>query len=188
MCPKLRVKDTTAGTIKKSSEWFFGGSFLLIMGCAAAAAKSLQSCLTLCNPTDGSPPGFFKQEHWSGLPFPSPMHESEKWKWNHSVSHIQLFTTPWTAAHQAPPSIGVSRQEYWSGVPHTVPQIHSPAFWSWMRIQVPACAVLRAYPRPWLSVWWRDMAQQSAGPLSLSDTLSLSTATKPDQESLQKGY
>ena len=50
---------------------------------AAAAAKSLQSCPTLCNPIDGSPPGFpslgfSRQEHWSGLPFPSPMHESEK--------------------------------------------------------------------------------------------------------------
>ena len=50
---------------------------------AAAAAKSLQSCLTLCDPIDGSPPGspslgFSRQEHWSGLPFPSPMHESEK--------------------------------------------------------------------------------------------------------------
>ena len=52
---------------------------------AATAAKSLQSCPTLCNPIDGSPPGslslgFSRQEHWSGLPFPSPMHESEKWK------------------------------------------------------------------------------------------------------------
>ena len=52
---------------------------------AAAAAKSLQSCPTLCDPIDGSlqaPPslGFSRQEHWSGLPFPSPMHESEKWK------------------------------------------------------------------------------------------------------------
>ena len=50
---------------------------------AAAAAKSLQSCLTLCDPTDGNPPGspipgFSRQEQWSGLPFPSPMHESEK--------------------------------------------------------------------------------------------------------------
>ena len=49
----------------------------------AAAAKLLQSCPTLCNPVDGSPPappslGFSRQEHWSGLPFPSPMHESEK--------------------------------------------------------------------------------------------------------------
>ena len=50
---------------------------------AAAAAKSLQSCPTLCDPIDGSPQaplslGFSRQEHWSGLPFPSPMHESEK--------------------------------------------------------------------------------------------------------------
>ena len=49
---------------------------------AAAAAKSLQSCPTLCDPIDGGPLslGFSRQEHWSGLPFPSPMHESEKRK------------------------------------------------------------------------------------------------------------
>ena len=57
---------------------------------AAAAAKSLQSCPTLCNPIDSNSPGtpslgFSRQEHWSGLPFPSPMHESEKWKWSCSV-------------------------------------------------------------------------------------------------------
>ena len=56
----------------------------------AAAAKSPQSCPTLCDPIDGSPPGspslgFSRQEHWSGLPFPSPMQESEKWKWSRSV-------------------------------------------------------------------------------------------------------
>ena len=66
---------------------FFPRSKLLA---AAAAAKSLQSYSTLCDPIDGSPPGspslgFSRQEHWSGLPFPSPMHESEKWKWSHSV-------------------------------------------------------------------------------------------------------
>ena len=63
---------------------------------AAAAAKSLQSCLTLCDPIDGSPPGslslgFSRQEHWSGLPFPSPMQESEKWKWSCSV----VSNSPW---------------------------------------------------------------------------------------------
>ena len=56
----------------------------------AAAAKSLQSCPTLSDPIDCSQPaspslGFSRQEHWSGLPFPSPMHETEKWKWNCSV-------------------------------------------------------------------------------------------------------
>ena len=62
---------------------------------AAVVAKSLQLCLTLCDPIDGCPPGSpvpgilqartLEWEHWSGLPFPSPMHESEKWKWSHSV-------------------------------------------------------------------------------------------------------
>ena len=55
----------------------------IITAAAAAAAKSLQLCPTLCDPIDGShqaPPslGFSRQEHWSGLPFPSPMHQSEK--------------------------------------------------------------------------------------------------------------
>ena len=50
------------------------------MVAAAAAAKSLQLCPTLCNPIDGSPPGspslgFSRQAHWSGLPFPSPIKE-----------------------------------------------------------------------------------------------------------------
>ena len=58
-------------------------SFKMLFSSAAAAAKLLQSCLTLCDPTDGSPPGslslgFSRKEHWSGLPFPSPMHKSEK--------------------------------------------------------------------------------------------------------------
>ena len=55
---------------------------------AAAAAKLLQSCVTLCDPIGGSPPGspilgFSRQEHWNGLPFPSPVRE--KWKWSRSV-------------------------------------------------------------------------------------------------------
>ena len=57
--------------------------------------------------------GFSRQEYWSGLPFPSPMHESEKGKW----SRVRLLATPWTAAHQTPLSMGFSRQKYWSGVP-----------------------------------------------------------------------
>ena len=57
---------------------------------AAAAANLLQSCPTLCDPIDGSPRGspslgFSRQEHWRGLPFPSAMRESEKWKWRHSA-------------------------------------------------------------------------------------------------------
>ena len=78
---------------------------------AAAAAKSLQSCPV--------PPslGFSRQEHWSGLPFPSPLHESEKGKVKVKLlSHVLLFETPWTAAYQAPPSMGFSRQEYYAKV------------------------------------------------------------------------
>ena len=77
----------------KIAEWYGGfiPSFLRTLHTVFhAAAKSLQSYPTLCDPIDGSPPGspslgFSRQEHWSGLPFPSPMHESEKWKWSHSV-------------------------------------------------------------------------------------------------------
>ena len=80
---------------------------------AAAAAKSLQLCLTLCDPIDGSPPGspvlgLSRQEYWSWLPFPSPMHACML---SH-FSHVQFCATPWTAAHQAPLSTGFSRQEH----------------------------------------------------------------------------
>ena len=83
-----------------------------------AAAKSLQSCPTLCVPIDGSSPGspvsgFSRQEHWSGLPFPSPMHESGNWKVKvKSFSRVRLLATPWIAAYQAPLPMGFSRQEY----------------------------------------------------------------------------
>ena len=85
-----------------------------------AAAKSLQSCPSLCDPIDGRPPGspipgILQARTLDGLPFPSPMHESEKWV--KSLSRVRLLATPWTAAYQAPPSLGFSRQEYWSGVP-----------------------------------------------------------------------
>ena len=62
--------------------------------------------------------GFSRQEHWSGLPFPSPMHGSEKW----NCSVMSDFATLWTAAYQAPLSMGFSRQEYWSGVPLPSPE------------------------------------------------------------------
>ena len=85
------------------------------------AAKSLQSCPTLCNPIDGRPPGSpvpgilqATTREWVAISF------SNAWKWKvkgKSLSHVQLFATPWTAAYQAPPSMGFSRQEYWSGVP-----------------------------------------------------------------------
>ena len=88
---------------------------------AAAAAKLFQSCLTLCDPIDGSPPGSpvpgilqARTLEWVAISF------SSAWKWKvkvKSLSRLWLFATPWTAAYQAPPSMGFSRQEYWSGVP-----------------------------------------------------------------------
>ena len=88
---------------------------------AAAAAKSLKSCPTLWDPVDGSLPGFpepgilqARTLEWVAISF------SNAWKWKVKVkllSSVWLVATPWTAAHQAPPSMGVSRQEYWSGLP-----------------------------------------------------------------------
>ena len=75
-------------------------------------------CVTPSTAVHQIPPslGFYRQEHWSGLPFPSPIHE--KWKVKvKSLSRAWLLATPWTAAYQAPPSMGFSRQEYWNGVP-----------------------------------------------------------------------
>ena len=67
--------------------------------------------------------GFSRHQQWSGLPFPSPVHESEKGKWSQSLSPVWLLATPWTAVHQAPPSMGFSRQEYWSGLPLPSPVV-----------------------------------------------------------------
>ena len=88
---------------------------------AAVAAKSLQSCPTLCDPIDGSPPGSTipgilqaRTLEWVAISFSS----AGKWKVKvKSLSRVRLLATPWTAAYQAPPSMGFSRQEYWSGVP-----------------------------------------------------------------------
>ena len=92
---------------------------------AAAAAKSLQSCPTLCDPIDSSPPGSpvpgILQARilvWVAISF------SNAWRWKvkvKSLSPVRLWATPWTAAYQAPPSMGFSRQEYWSGVPSPSP-------------------------------------------------------------------
>ena len=92
-----------------------------VYAAAATAAKSLQLCLTLCDPIDGSLPGSSvpgilqaRILEWVAISF------SNEWKWKEkvkSLSHARLSVTPWTAAHQAPPSMGFSRQDCWSGVP-----------------------------------------------------------------------
>ena len=90
-------------------------------GLFPAAAKSLQSCPTLCDPIDSSPPGSpipgilqARTLEWVAMFF------SNAWRWKvkgKSLSRVRPSETPWTAAHQTPPSMGFSRQEYWSGVP-----------------------------------------------------------------------
>ena len=87
---------------------------------ADAAAKSHQSCPTLCDPIDGSPPsspvpGVLQARtlEWVAISF------SNAWKWKVKVkllSRVRILGTPWTVAYQPPPSKGFSRQEYWSGL------------------------------------------------------------------------
>ena len=97
-------------------------------------AVLLQSCPTLCDPIDGSLPGFSvpgilqaRTLEWVAISF----YNAQKWKMKvKSLSHIRLLATPWTAAYQAPPSMGFSGQQYWSGVPLPSPfnQVGQPYF------------------------------------------------------------
>ena len=102
----------------------------------AAAAKSLQSCPTLCDPIDDSPPGSpvpgilqVRTLEWVAISF------SNAWKWKvkmKSLSRVQLCATPEMAAHQAPPTLGFSRQEHCSVFPFTSP-MHESEKWKWSR-------------------------------------------------------
>ena len=135
----------------------------------AAAAKSLQLCPTLWDPIDASPPGSAvpgilqaRTLEWVAISF------SNAWKWKVKVkllSPVWLFMTPWTAAYQAPPSMGFSRQEYWSGVPlplHCCPSLqfchdpslpfpHWPVFHSQSGLQPsPALSTSVSLPIDWV--------------------------------------
>ena len=98
------------------------------------AAESLQSCPTLCDPVDSSPPGSpvpgilqARTLEWVAISF------SNAWKWKvkvKSFNRVWLLVTPWTTAYQAPPSMGFSRQEYRSGVP-----LPSPVSWLYPNIK-----------------------------------------------------
>ena len=100
-----------------------------VVNAAAAAAKSLQSCLTQCDPIDGSPPGSpvpgilqARTLEWVAISFS----KARKWKVKvKSLSRVWRFAIPWNAAHQAPPSMGLFRQEYWSGLPLSSSPAHS---------------------------------------------------------------
>ena len=109
--PHLRGEDDHTG----------GQLFHKVVHLSFAIAKLLPSCPTLCDPIDGSPPGFpvtgilqARTLEWVAISF------SNAWKWKvkvRSLSHVRLSVTPWTADFQAPPSMRFSRQKYWSGVP-----------------------------------------------------------------------
>ena len=120
---------------------------------SSATAKSLQSCLTLCDPIDGSPPGSpvpgilqARTPEWVAISF------SSAWKWKvkvKSLGRVQLLATQWTAAHQAPPSMGFSRQEYWSGVPSSSLFLSSSRY---KIIQVFSSQVGIYQNRPWIGL------------------------------------
>ena len=106
--------------VRNTFTLYFNFRHFIVWLCAAAAAKSLQSCPTLCDPIDGSPPGSpvpgilqARTLEWVTISF------SNAWKWKvkvKSLSRARLLAIPWTSAFQAPPSMGFSRQEYWSRV------------------------------------------------------------------------
>ena len=123
-------------------------------------AKSLQSCPTLCNPIDGSPPGSpvpgIPQEktlEWVAISF------SNAWKWKvkvKSLSRVLLLVTPRTAAYQAPLSMGFSREEYLSGVPLPSP-LTCLTRHIWTRAQILIFSDLHTW------FWWAPGWSESAG-------------------------
>ena len=144
----------------------------------AAASKLLQSCLTLCDPTDGSPPGSpipgilqARTLEWVAIS------SSNAWKWKvkvKSLSRVQLLATPWTAAYQASPSMGFSRQEYWSGVPLDTFKLHmwltlyfsffswTLLFWTQAFLMILCMFVAISFSSADYQIFWRDdeMCQQ----------------------------
>ena len=124
----------------------------------AAAAKTLQSCPTLCDPIDISPPGSpfpgilqARTLEWVTISFS----KASKWKVKvKSLSRVQLLATPWTAAYQAPPSMGFSRHEYWSGVPLPSPissLLNRPVTWFVTRTCLTPKYILNCSPK-WASL------------------------------------
>ena len=146
--------------------------------CTAAAAKSLQSCLTLCDPIESSPPGSTipgilqaRTLEWVAISF------SKAWKWKvkvKSLSRVQLFATPCIAAYQALPSMGFSRQESWSRMPSPSP---------------PTSQVLRKLPAGSSVSRPRRFSSCSAFPTSswiLQLTIHLLWAPFPDEMNTQR--
>jgi len=109
------------------------------------------------HPTDGSPPGSpvpgilqARTLEWVAISF------SSAWKWKVKVkllSRVWLLVTPWTVAHQAPPSMGFSRQEYWSGVPLPSPKASSDNHFAFLHFFFfGVVLVLASYTMLWTSI------------------------------------
>ena len=115
-------------SLREKERWAKLSSSVLIV-CTAAAVASHQLCLTLCDPTDGSPPGFpvpgilqARTLEWVGNIYSTPLRQKEVENVRGQCvlscfSRVQLFATLWPVAHQAPLPMGFSSQEYWSGLP-----------------------------------------------------------------------
>ena len=136
-------------------------SLYSILYAAAAAAKSLQSCPTLWDPMDSSPPvspvsGILQARtlEWVAISFSNAWKGKVKVK---SLSRVQPSATPWTAAHQAPPSMGFSRQEYWSGC-HRLLQassiVHCYSHHLWENLHFFLC-----FPHPLMVTWSPHLAK-----------------------------
>ena len=154
---------------------------------AAAAAKSLQSCPTLCDPRDGSPPGSSipgilqaRTLEWVAISF------SNAWKWKvkvkvKSLSRVQLFATPWTAAYQAPPSVGFfqARVLEWGAIAFSVPSLC-------ISVYTPSSSLSRYSGK---SRHLRKLPQHSSPPTwasSLGSTLFMRLRCLPEVDSLPR--
>ena len=128
---KFSNKTLRSGTVRL---------LILKVRCQVCCWSITNQCLTLCDPRDSSPPGSTvpgtlqaRTLEWVAISFSNAWKRKVKVK---SLSRVLLLATPWTAAHQAPLSMGFSRQEYWSGVPSPSPQERfscvqfSQYFWS----------------------------------------------------------
>ena len=126
---KLNIKKTKIMASRLITSWQIYGEKVetetVFVFSSVQFSSVTQSCLILCDPIDGSPPGspfpgilLARTLEWVAISF------SNAWKWKvkvDSLSHVLLLATPWTAAYQAPLSTGFSRQEYWSGMPSPSP-------------------------------------------------------------------
>ena len=139
LCPQVRKLCGCAATslgdeLPSEHRQDVSSGYTQVRAKAAAAAKSLHSCPTLYDPIDSNAPGspvpgilLARTLEWVAISF------SNAWKWKVKVkllSCVRLLATPWTAAYQAPLSMGFSRREYWSGLPLPSPTVKAKTLYS----------------------------------------------------------